>query len=125
MIVPSIIAYSKSGSPDKLLKILSNTPFCAQRRKRLKVEFQHPNSRCRSRQGEPVRAIHKIASRKSRLFAPLRPGSPGFPGRTGPLAPTARRFKTVRSKVALHLGALNQKAARQGTHNGFTNVHRT
>jgi hypothetical protein len=108
MIVPSIIAYSKSGSPDKLLKILSKTPFCAQRRKRLKVEFQHPNSWCRSRQGDPVRTIHKIASRKSRLFAPLRPGSPGFPGRTGATRSHCASFKTVRSKVALHWGALKQ-----------------
>lgn len=34
-IVPSMIAYSKSGSPDKLLKTRSNTPFNAHRRKRL------------------------------------------------------------------------------------------
>jgi hypothetical protein len=114
MIVPSIIAYSKSGSPDKLLKIVSNTPFCAQRRKRLKVEFQHPNSGCKSRQGDPVRAIHKIASRKSRLFAPLRPGSPGFPGRTGATRSHCASFKTVRSKVALHLRALNQNPRVKG-----------
>jgi hypothetical protein len=33
-IVPSIITYSKSGSPDKLVKIWSKTPFKLHRRKR-------------------------------------------------------------------------------------------
>ena len=32
MMAPSMIAYSKSGSPDKLLKTRSNTPFKADRR---------------------------------------------------------------------------------------------
>ena len=35
MIVPSMMAYSKSGSPDNLLKILFNTPFITHLRKRL------------------------------------------------------------------------------------------
>ena len=48
MIVPSIIAYSKSGSPDKTLKIRSNTPFFAHRRNRLNTEFHGPNSSGRS-----------------------------------------------------------------------------
>src|SRR6185312_15957488 len=53
-IVPSMIAYSKSGSPDRLSKIFSKTPFNAHRRKRLKTEFQFPNPPWRSRQGDPV-----------------------------------------------------------------------
>ena len=50
-IVPSIMAYSKSGSSDNALKRISKTPFAAQRRKRRKIEFHRPNSGCRSRQG--------------------------------------------------------------------------
>ena len=61
MMVPSVIAYSKSWSPDNSLKSSSNTPFYAHRRKRLKAEFQLPNVSGRSRQGAPARAIqHRL-----------------------------------------------------------------
>ena len=66
-IVPSMIASSKSGSPDKASKSLSNTPFKVRRRTRRKTEFQSPNGSKRSRRGAPVRAIRSTASRKSRL----------------------------------------------------------
>src|SRR6266566_3957674 len=59
MIVPSIIAYSKSGSPDSTLKIFSKTPLSAQRRNRFQTENHLPKYAGRSRQGEPVRAIHR------------------------------------------------------------------
>jgi hypothetical protein len=108
MIVPSIITYSKSGSPDNALKIKSKTPFCAQRRKRRKTEFQFPKADGRSRQGAPVRATHKTASTKSRLSVPLRPGSPSLPGRTGASRSHCASLKTLRSKAILHLVALNQ-----------------
>jgi len=71
--VPSMIAYSESWSPVKFLKTLSNTPFKAHRRKRLKVEFQLPNWSGRSRHGAPTRAIQNTASKNSRLSAADRP----------------------------------------------------
>jgi hypothetical protein len=58
MIVPSMRAYSKSGSPDNSLKTLSNTPLSAQRRKRFHTENQLPKQFGRSRHGAPVRTIH-------------------------------------------------------------------
>src|SRR5882762_2524154 len=61
--VPSIRAYSKSGSPDKILNSRSKTPFMAHRQKRLKTEFQHPNMAGRSRHGAPSRTIHITPSR--------------------------------------------------------------
>jgi hypothetical protein len=62
-IVPSIMAYSKSGSPDNRSKRRSKTPFTAHRRKRRKFEFQLPKLSGKSRHGAPVAAIHKTASR--------------------------------------------------------------
>src|ERR1700757_2514485 len=55
--VPSIRAYSKSGSPDNSLNTPSNTPFSAQRRKRFHTENQFPKHCGRSRHGAPVRTI--------------------------------------------------------------------
>jgi hypothetical protein len=106
-IVPSMMAYSKSGSPDKLLKILSNTPFIAHLRKRLKTEFQCPNAACRSRHGDPVRATQSIASKNSRLSAPVRPGSPGLPGSSGATRSHCSSLKTLRSKAGLRFPTLN------------------
>lgn len=74
--VPSMRAYSKSGSPANSLNRRSNTPFSSHRRKRLNTEFQFPNAKGRSRHGAPARAIHSTASRKARLSRPDRPGSP-------------------------------------------------
>jgi hypothetical protein len=115
-IVPSIMAYSKSGSPDNSLNRLSKTPFVAQRRNRRKIEFQSPKSGCKSRQGEPVRAIQRTASRKPRLLSPLRPGSPGLPGRSGAIRSHCVSLKTLRIKARLLFRALNQNSKVMGIH---------
>ncbi len=122
--VPSIIAYSKSGSSDKLLKTLSNTPFNAHLRKRWKIEFQFPNSACRSRHGEPVRAIHRTASRNRRLSAPERPGSPGLPGRSGATRSHCSSLNIRRSKAGLRFPVLNPISRPRGIPNVQTNVNR-
>src|SRR5918992_4112162 len=59
--LPSIRAYSKSGSSDRHAKTRSNTPPFAQRRNRWKTLFQRPNSPGRSRHGAPVRTRHSTA----------------------------------------------------------------
>src|ERR1700732_767773 len=56
------------------LKTRSQTPFCADRQKRIYAVSHLPNASGRSRHGEPVRAIHRTASIKSRLS---RPGAAG------------------------------------------------
>jgi hypothetical protein len=56
--VPSMSAYSKSGSPDRSWNSLAKTPLMAQRRNLLKTEFHLPNVGGRSRHGAPTRAIH-------------------------------------------------------------------
>ena len=124
MIVPSIITYSKSGSPDNASKIESKTPFCAHRRKRRKTEFQLPKPDGRSRHGAPVRATHKTASTKSRLSVPLRPGSPSLPGRTGAIRSHCTSLNTVRSKTTLHWVVLNQISHLRGIPRVKPNVHR-
>jgi len=56
-IMPSMIAYSKSGSPDKASKRLSNTPFKVQRRKRRLSAAGRPGSPglpARKEQSAPV-----------------------------------------------------------------------
>ena len=78
--VPSIRAYSKSGSSDTRSKRRSNTPARTQRRNRWNTLFQLPNPLGRSRQGDPVRTRHSTASRNSRLFLPVAPGSVALPG---------------------------------------------
>src|SRR5580692_8674028 len=124
MIVPSIITYSKSGSPDNASKIESKTPFCAHRRKRRKTEFQLPKPDGRSRHGAPVRATHKTASTKSRLSVSLRPGSPSLPGTTGAIRSHCTSLNTVRSKTTLHWVVLNQIAHLRGIPRVKPNVHR-
>jgi len=74
---------SKSGSSRRALKIRSQTPFCDQRQKRIYAVNQLPNASGRSRHGEPVRAIQRTASIKSRLSRPRQPGSPGLPDSSG------------------------------------------
>lgn len=81
--VPSIMANSKSGSSDTASKILLKTSAVTQSRKRLKTVFHLPKAAGKSRQGLPVRAIHKTASKNSRLSPPLRPGSVGLPKQWG------------------------------------------
>ena len=72
--MPSIIAYSMSGSPETWSKRRSNTPSRAQRRNRLKLLFQLPNSEGRSRHGEPVRTRRNTASKTCvrRCHTPIR-----------------------------------------------------
>lgn len=122
--VPSMIAYSKSGSPDKCRKTVSKTPLSAQRRKRRKTEFQFPKFSWRSRQGEPVRAIHRTASRNSRLSAPLRPGSPGLPGSSGSIRTHCSSLNALRSMAGLRFPALNQNSLAAGIPRDQRNVHR-
>ena len=122
-IVPSMIAYSKSRSPDKLRKTLSKTPFCAQRWKRRKTEFQQPNAGGRSRHGAPVRAIHRTASINRRLSAPWRPGSPGLPASSGAICSHCRSFRTTRSTAGLLLPVLKQIFPIRETRD-LLNVHR-
>ena len=123
-IVPSMIAYSKSGSPDKHSKMFSKTPFNAHRRKRLKTEFQFPNSRWRSRQGDPVRASHSTASRKRRLSSPERPGSPTFPGSSGATRSHCASLKMLRSKAGLRFPVLNPISRKRGIPFAPMNVNR-
>lgn len=122
--VASIIAYSKSGSSDKLSKSLSKTPFSAHRRKRRNTEFQHPNSLWRSRQGAPVRAIQKTASRNRRLFAAVRPGSPFLPGSRGAIRSHCASLNILRFKADLHFSALNQISPPKGIPLEHMNVNR-
>src|SRR5829696_7002057 len=96
--VPSIRAYSKSGSPDRHAKTRSNTPPFTQRRKRWKTLFHLPKAPGRSRQGTPVRTRHSTASRNSRLSFPVAPGSVGLPGSSGAtfsqaVSPTTNRVR--------------------------------
>src|SRR3954469_1670841 len=81
--VPSIRAYSKSGSSDRHAKMRSNTPPFTQRRKRWKTLFQWPKAPGRSRQDAPVRTRHSTASRNSRLSLAVAPGSDALPGNSG------------------------------------------
>src|SRR5215208_3749251 len=76
MCVASMSTYSKSGSSSgNILKMRSHSPFCAQRQKRVYTVNHLPNSTGRSRQGAPVRAIHKTASTNSRLSCAVAPGN--------------------------------------------------
>src|SRR5215831_409614 len=106
MIVPSIMAYSKSGSPDSAMKIFSKTPLSAQRRNRFHTDNHLPKYAGRSRQGEPVRAIHKTASRNRRLSSPERPGSPSLPGTSGAIRSHCSSFNIRRIKADLHFFSL-------------------
>jgi hypothetical protein len=71
---------SKSASLASSSNTRCHTPLSDQRAKRLYTLFQGPKALGRSRQGEPVRAIHKTASTNRRLSAPVRPGSLTLPG---------------------------------------------
>src|SRR5579884_159477 len=122
--VPSTIAYSKSGSSDRAAKIASKTPPNAQRRKRTKVECHFPNTSGRSRQGDPVRAIHSTASRKRRLSSPERPGSPTFPGSSGATRAHCSSLKTLRSKASLCFLVLRSRPHAREISSDLLNVNR-
>ena len=113
-IVPSMSAYSKSGSWDKARKSLSNTPLSAHRRKRFQMENHFPKQSGRSRHGAPVRTTHKTPSTKRRLSSPGRPGSPLLPGRRGAIRSHWTSVRTVRIKADLHFSALNQLSPSSG-----------
>src|SRR5688500_7665547 len=111
--VPSIRAYSKSGSPDRQAKTRSNTPPFTHRRKRWKTLFHLPKAPGRSRQGTPVRTRHSTASRNSRLSFPVAPGSVGLPGSSGATFSQAVSSTTKRSRSSMpssrQSGALNHE----------------
>ncbi|CAH2605854.1 protein of unknown function (plasmid) [Rhodovastum atsumiense] len=117
-IVPSIRAYSKSGSPDSASKIRSNTPALAQRRKRWNTLFQLPNSDGRSRHGIPVRTRHRTASRNSRVSRPVTPGSAALPSVTGSILSHTASLMTKRSRSTAYLApakrSLNHAENRKG-----------
>src|SRR3712207_2183283 len=96
--VPSIRAYSKSGSSDTHSKIRSNTPARPQRRKRWNTLFQLPNPGGRSRQGRPVRTRHSTASRKRRLSFAVTPLSEALPGKSDAIFSQTALLTTNRSR---------------------------
>ena len=98
--VESMMRYSKSGSSTKALKRLSQTPFLAHRRKRWNTLFQAPNSKGRSRHGDPVRAIQRTASMNKRLSLPLLPRSPLLPGMRSSIRSHCRSVSARRIKIA-------------------------
>src|ERR1019366_213020 len=67
--VAPIIAYSLPGSTARALKRLPQTPFSAQREKRLCVLLQPPKRSGKSRHGAPARNFQITASTNSRLPA--------------------------------------------------------
>ena len=79
-------AKSRQPAASKAATTLGQTPFFAQRLKRVYVVYHFPNSDGRSLQGDPVRTIQKTASKKARLSLPEQPGSPDFPGKTASTA---------------------------------------
>jgi hypothetical protein len=99
--VPSISAYSKSGTSEMCSNIRSNTPARAQRRNRWKTLFHLPNAAGRSRQGDPVRTRHSTASRNSRLSLPVAPGSDALPGSTGATFSHTASLTTNRSRSSI------------------------
>jgi hypothetical protein len=54
----------------------------------------------RSRQGLPVRAIHRTASTNRRLSSPLRPGSPACQDKAAPSSPIGRQSKRIGPSIA-------------------------
>jgi hypothetical protein len=71
---------SKSASSLTASITRVHTPFLLQREKRVYVACQLPSPGSRSRQGEPVRAIHSTASTNSRLSLAVTPRSVALPG---------------------------------------------
>src|SRR3954454_4484416 len=81
--VPSIRAYSKSGSSDRHPKIRSKMPPFTQRRNRWKTLFQRPKAPGSPPRGAPAPPRHSTASRNSRLSLAVAPGSDALPGNRG------------------------------------------
>src|ERR1700736_5836893 len=100
--VPSMRTYSKSGSSQSALKTRSQTPLFAQRQKRVYTVNHLPNPSGRSRDGEPVRAIQRTASIKSRLSRPLLPGSPALPDNSSAIRRHWASLNIKRIKADLH-----------------------
>src|SRR5690606_10643608 len=71
---------SKSASLASSAKTRCHTPRSDQRAKRLYTLFQGPKLLGKSRQGEPVRAIHNTASTNKRLSRAVTPTSVALPG---------------------------------------------
>ena len=141
--VPSIMAYSKSGPPDNTLKRLSNTHFFAHRRKRLKVEFQfqlvwkvtpwragarHPEHRL---QKQPVIRCRpawfpRLARKKRRHLLPLRisqnqPTPCRLLSRQPSIKLSAKRESAYECQQALmHLNTLAAKLAANGRLNNHS-----
>ena len=113
-IVPSIMAYSKSGSPDNCSNKRSKTPFTAHLRNRRKLEFQLPKVAGKSRHGAPVPASHKTASRNLRLSAAERPLSPTLPGSNGLTRSHCSSLNPCRSNLALPSPVLNPILPKKG-----------
>lgn len=75
--------HSKSGSSENFWAIRAHKPFSLHLAKRLYTLCHLPNDLGRSRQGEPVRAIHSTASKKSLLSLDVTPQSLFFPEQRG------------------------------------------
>ena len=124
--VESMITYSKSGSLAKALKRLAHTPFFDHRGKRRQTLFQLPNAGGKSRQGAPVRAIHKTASMNRRSSRPVAPQSPFLPGIRSLMYSHYRSVKPCRYITRL-LPKTQSEALNHNLHlEGIPfNVHRT
>src|SRR5918997_2386806 len=96
--VPSIRAYSKSGSADTRSKRRSKTPARTQRRNRWNTLFHLPNPLGRSRHGDPVRTRHSTASRNSRLSLAVTPLSDALPGNSDATFSQTASLTTNRSR---------------------------
>lgn len=107
--VASTMAYSMSGSSEQASKSRMKTSAFTQLRYRVKTLFQLPKRAGRSRQGLPVRVIHRTASMKRRLSPPLRPGSIGLPRQCGSIFAHWASVSTKRS-----IQSLNHKQAKHG-----------
>lgn len=98
--VLSIMSASKSVFVPSAFMIPSHLPRLHQRLKRVYVVCQLPSSGGRSRQGEPVRAIHSTASINRRLSAAVTPLSLALPGN---IASILAHFVSLRSCLAIAL----------------------
>src|SRR5271166_2150250 len=107
------MAYSMSGSSETASNIRLKTSALTQCRNRLNTVFQGPNSAGRSRQGLPVRAIHKTASRNSRPSPPVRPGSVFLPRQCGSIVSHWASVKIKRS-IESSFGELESEFAIHG-----------
>jgi hypothetical protein len=96
--VLSIMSASKSRSAPRTLMMPSHLPRLHQRLKRVYVLCQLPSSAGRSRQGEPVRAIHSTASINRRLSAAVTPLSLALPGN---IASIFAHLLSLRSPLAI------------------------